>query len=128
MPLSHRVCDILRELAAARVSDFVFPGTKAMRPLSGMAMEMLVRRMGVRVFTVHGFRSSFKDWAAECTTIANEISEAALAHVTGDKVERAYRRTDALERRRELMEAWARFIEGENASNVIPLHHTTRRG
>jgi integrase len=71
--------------------------------------------------TVHGFRSSFKDWANETTSFPNELSEAALAHVTGDKVERAYRRGDALERRRELMAAWARFLEVAHAHNVVPL-------
>jgi hypothetical protein len=75
------------------------------RPLSNMAMEMLLRRMKVDV-TVHGFRSSFRDWAAEETPFAREIAEAALAHVVGDATERAYRRGDALERRRELMQAW----------------------
>ena len=85
-----------------------------------MAMEMLLRRMDA-AYTVHGFRSSFKTWATEATEFPNELSEAALAHVTGDLVERAYRRTDVLERRRELMEAWALLLDGTEIriTNVI---------
>jgi hypothetical protein len=83
--------------------------------------------MDADAFTVHGSRSSFKDWATEATTFPNEISEAALAHLTGDQVERAYRRTDALERRRELMDAWARFIEGDAVGKIVPLHFTGSR-
>ena len=75
-----------------------------------MSLSAVLRRMGLE-FTVHGFRSSFKDWATEATTFPNELSEAALAHVTGDATERAYRRGDALERRRELMAEWGRFCE-----------------
>jgi integrase len=110
VPLTMRGSDILRQLARAPTGDYVFPGSKSARPLSGMAMEMLMRRMGADDFTVHGFRSSFKTWAIETTSFPNELSEAALAHVTGSRVERAYGRTDVLERRRELMEAWALFL------------------
>ena len=120
-------------LARAPVDAFVFPGAKTGRPLSGMAMEMLLRRMDA-AYTVHGFRSSFKTWATEATSFPNELSEAALAHVTGDQVERAYRRTDVLERRRELMEAWALFLDGTemritnyfSGSQVRILHHPPR--
>ena len=72
--------------------------------------------------SIHGFRSSFKDWATETTSFPNELSEAALAHVTGDKTERAYRRGDALDRRRELMMAWAAFCGGDE--NVLQLRKT----
>ena len=78
----------------------------------------LLRRMDASAYTVHGFRSSFKTWATEETSFPNELSEQALAHVTGNQVERAYRRTDVLERRRKLMDAWARFVEG---GNVVPM-------
>jgi integrase len=73
-------------------------------------MGKTLRRMGVTGATVHGFRSSFRDWCGEETTFPREIAEAALAHVTGDKAERAYRRGDALEKRRALMDAWAAFL------------------
>jgi integrase len=89
-----------------------------------MAMEMVLRRMKVENVTVHGFRSSFRDWAGECTSFPREIAEAALAHVVGDAVERAYRRGDALERRRELMEAWGRFCEPGGFENVVRLNAT----
>ena len=74
-----------------------------------MAMDMLLRRMGSGAWTVHGFRSTFRDWAGETTEYPREIIEAALAHTVGNAVERAYRRGDALEKRRELMTAWAKF-------------------
>ncbi len=74
-----------------------------------MALELLMRRLGVKPYTVHGFCSSFRDWAGENTNFPREIAEAVLAHVVGDQVERAYRRGGALERRRELMQAWADF-------------------
>lgn len=118
VPLTDRACAILRELETIRTGDLVFPGRKKDRPMSGMAMEMLLRRMKPGDVTVHGFRSSFKVWATEATSFPNELSEAALAHVIGNQVERAYRRTDALERRREMMTAWARFLEG---GNVVPM-------
>jgi len=79
---------------------------------------MLLRRMGVDV-TVHGFRSAFRDWAGDCTQFPREIAESALAHVSGDATERAYRRSDALEKRRQLMVAWASYCEG--GTNVLPL-------
>ncbi|MEW5964185.1 MAG: integrase arm-type DNA-binding domain-containing protein [Pseudomonadota bacterium] len=91
------------------------------RPLSTMALEMLLRRMKVENATVHGFRSSFRDWAGDATHFPRELAEAALAHVAGDATERAYRRGDALDRRRELMDAWARHLEGGKAGNVVPL-------
>ena len=118
VPLTDRACAILRELEKAKTGDLVFAGRKKDHPMSGMAMEMLLRRMNPGDVTVHGFRSSFKVWATETTSFPNELSEAALAHVVGNQVERAYRRTDALERRREMMTAWARFLDG---GNVVPM-------
>jgi integrase len=109
VPLSDRAKTILEAMAAVRAGDLVFPG-RGGRPMSNMAMEMLLRRMKEDEVTVHGFRSSFRDWAAEETPFPREIAEAALAHVVGDSTERAYRRGDALERRRELMQAWADYV------------------
>jgi integrase len=74
-----------------------------------MALAMLMRRMKVEQFTVHGFRSAFRDWAGDETSFPRELAEAALAHRVGDETERAYRRSDALDRRRKLMVAWADF-------------------
>lgn len=121
VPLSCRALAILETLAEAKTSDFVFAGQKAGKPLSGMAMEMVLRRMKSEAVTVHGFRSAFRDWCGESTTFPRELAEAALAHVAGDATERAYRRGDALEKRRGLMEAWANFCEPDTGSKVIKM-------
>lgn len=85
-------------------------------------MTMLMRRMNLSHFTVHGFRSAFRDWAGDATSFPRELAEAALAHVVGDQTERAYRRSDALEKRSKLMEAWAAFCQsGNGRANVIQL-------
>ena len=104
-----------------RLSEFVLPGMRSGRPLSVMALEMVLRRMKADV-TVHGFRSAFRDWAGERTSFPREVAEAALAHLVGDAVERAYRRGDALEKRRKLMDAWSNFLDQRSRANVIPLN------
>jgi integrase len=124
VPLSARAVEILREMEQKRLSELVFPGIKPGRPLSVMALEMVLRRMNVDV-TVHGFRSAFRDWAGERTHFPREVAEAALAHLVGDAVERAYRRGDALEKRRELMDAWAGFLAQQTQSNVVRLSRGT---
>jgi hypothetical protein len=91
---------------------------QAEKSLSGMAFEMLLRRVE-SPYTAHGFRSSFRDWAGNETHFPRELAEHALAHVIGDKAEQAYRRSDALARRRELMEAWASHCTGESVENVL---------
>ena len=111
VPLSRRANEILKGLHATATDAFIFPGQKADKPLSGMAMEMLLRRMDMNGITVHGFRSAFRDWAGNDTDFARELAEAALAHVIGDHAEQAYRRGDALEKRRKLMDAWGEFCE-----------------
>jgi integrase len=119
IPLSDRVVGILREMETARSGDYVFAGQRAGKPLSGMAFEMLLRRIEAP-YTAHGFRSSFRDWAGNETVFPRELAEHALAHVIGAKAEQAYRRSDALARRRELMDAWARFCDGGAGENVLP--------
>ena len=119
VPLSARAVVILEMLVKAKTGEFVFAGRNVAGPLSGMAMEMLLRRMKIENATVHGFRSAFRDWAGNETHFARELAESALSHVIGDKAEQAYRRSDALERRRELMDAWARHCEPGNATNVV---------
>ncbi|HSH93183.1 MAG TPA: integrase arm-type DNA-binding domain-containing protein [Roseimicrobium sp.] len=111
VPLSARALEIVEKVEVLRTEgDFLFPGPRKGKPHSNMAMLALMkRRMDLEDLTIHGFRSSFRDWAGECTAFPREVAEAALAHVVGDEVERAYRRGDALEKRRELMDAWARF-------------------
>jgi integrase len=121
VPLSDRALAILENLAKAKTGEFVFGGQKAGKPLSAMAMEMVLRRMKVEGVTVHGFRSAFRDWAGNETHFPRELAEAALAHVIGDKAEQAYRRGDALEKRRALMEAWANYCEPSKIEcNVSP--------
>jgi integrase len=108
VPLSGAALEVLRQLEEVRAGVFVFPGGKAGRPLSNMAMLTLLRRMDRADLTAHGFRSTFRDWAAERTDVAREVAEAALAHTVADKVEAAYRRGDLFAKRRELMDGWAR--------------------
>jgi len=109
VPLSPAVMDVLATQKTTGGSEFVFPGTTdRTKPLSTMAMEMLLRRTGVEV-TVHGFRSTFRDWAAETTGFPHEVCEMALAHTIANKAEAAYRRGDLFEKRRDLMNAWAAY-------------------
>jgi integrase len=121
VPLSQRAINILRRLEKLKVGEFVFPGQARNKPLSNMAMEMILRRMKIEDATVHGFRSSFRDWAGNVSNFPREIAEAALAHVVGDKSEQAYRRSDALEKRRKLMEAWAAYIEPKASANIVQI-------
>jgi integrase len=121
VPLSDRAVEIIKTLAETKHSDFIFPGNKPNKPLSNMATDMLLRRMGAGEITTHGFRSSFRDWAGDRTTFPKEVAEAALAHAVGDSTERAYRRGDALEKRRKLMDAWADYLEPKGTSNIIPI-------
>jgi len=121
VPLIDRALAVLTALHETRTSEYVFPGLRRGRPLSSMSMEAVLRRMNIDA-TVHGFRSAFRDWAGERTHVPREVAEAALAHLVGDAVERAYRRGDALEKRRLLMEAWAGFLDIPNASaSVVPI-------
>ena len=127
VPLSQRALAILAPLDIGATCDFIFPGRGSKRPLSNMALEMLLRRMAVKHATVHGFRSSFRDWAGNETNFAREVAEAALGHVVGGDVERAYRRSDALEKRRKLMEAWAGYCQHKAMGEVISIHRPVRR-
>jgi integrase len=119
VPLSKRALAILEAPTSSNAKDaFVFEGQKAGRPLSNMAMLKLLERMGRSDLTVHGFRSTFRDWAAERTNFPNEVVEMALAHVVEDKTEAAYRRGDLFEKRRRLMEQWADFCARGAASSA----------
>lgn len=109
VPLSAQAVAILRSTPQLLGSPYVFPGTRPGRPLSQMAMAMLLRRMKLEGLTVHGFRSSFRDWAAEETSFPNMVAEMALAHTVSNAVEAAYRRGDLLAKRKELMQAWADY-------------------
>ena len=109
VPLSDRAIEILGERKALRQGELVFPGSLTGRPLSHMAMLRVLEAMGRGDLTAHGFRSSFRDWSAECTNFPREVCEAALAHTIESKVEAAYRRGDLFQKRRQLMAAWARY-------------------
>src|SRR6202163_2996790 len=117
VPLSARAVAILEKMKPlGQVRDgqneadaFVFPGGKPGQPLSNMAFLMLLRRMKRDDLTAHGFRSTFRDWAAERTNFPSEVAEMALAHAVSSKVEQAYRRGDLFERRRRMMTSWGTF-------------------
>jgi integrase len=119
VPLSQPVLRIMKAMQEVRDGDFVFPGRKPGKHLTVRQPLTLLRRMNVEDATVHGFRSSFRDWAAECTNFTNEVCEAALAHVIDNKVEAAYRRGDLFEKRRKLMEAWATYCAAPKAGKVV---------
>ena len=109
VPLSHRAIVILEKMKQIQTNDSIFPGAK--KGLSNMAMLQLLKRMGCDDLTVHGFRSTFRDWAAETTAYPNEVVEMALAHTIKNLAEAAYRRGDLLEKRSQLMSDWAEFCD-----------------
>lgn len=110
VPLSAAAAAILEIIGRGEPDEFIFSGATAKKSLSNMAMDMLLRRMDAGKYTVHGFRSSFKDWAANRTNYPDEVSEEALAHTIGSKVRRAYRRGEALDRRHSLLCDWAEYL------------------
>src|SRR5262249_39060477 len=114
VPLSERALKIANAMREGRNGEFVFPGRKSGKPLSGMALEMVLRRIKIDV-TVHGFRATFRDWAAERTNFPNDVCKAALAHVA------ACRRGDLFDQRRELMEAWASYCGALVKMGLIPV-------
>jgi integrase len=128
VPLSDRALAILSDVKPASDagdigSQFVFAGGKPGLPLSDMAFLMLLRRMGHGDVTAHGFRSTFRDWAAERTNIPNDVIEMALAHSVSDKTVAAYNRSDLFDRRRRLMAQWATFCTSpaQQGNNVAPI-------
>jgi integrase len=120
VPLSRRALEIAKAMSEGRNGEFVFPAQKPGKPLSGMALQMVLRRIRVDV-TVHGFRSTFRDWAAEYTDFPNEVCEAALAHVIESNAEAADRHGDLFDKRRKLMEAWASYCGALVEMGRIPL-------
>jgi integrase len=122
VPLSPRAVEIVREMIGHE-QDYLFPGSRQGKALSNMAMLNLLDRMEVEV-TVHGFRSTFRDWAAERTAFPHEVCEMALAHTIPNAAEAAYRRGDLFEKRTALMDAWAVFLDTEQPAveKVVSLH------
>ncbi len=117
--LSKQAVAVLRRVQGLGGKKWVFPGPNPKKPLSSMSMLMLLRRMKREGLTVHGFRSCFRDWAGDSTTFAREVVEAALAHSLGNKVEAAYRRSDALAKRARLMCAWADYLDKPAAAGEV---------
>lgn len=111
VPLTDQAITLLRKMATIRRGDLVFEGQSKGKPLSNMAMAMVLRRMKISA-TPHGFRSTFRTWASEKTGFQHEVCEAALAHTIGDKVVAAYQRGDLFEKRRALMVEWAKYCAG----------------
>ena len=125
VPLSNAACAVLKRLHGLH-DELVFPGTTRNRPLSNMALLVLLRRMNRSDLTVHGFRSTFRDWAAEHTDYPPEVAEMALAHSVSDKVEAAYRRGDLFEKRNHLMSAWAEYCaSAQGPAAVLSLRSAT---
>lgn len=121
VPLSPRAMELVRE-QLEREAKYVFPGQKEDQPLSNMAMLALLARMKRTDLTVHGFRSSFRDWASEQTNYPREVAEMALAHAVSDQVEAAYRRGDLFEKRKRLMADWAKYCAQRHKSGkVVPI-------
>ena len=127
VPLPLRAVEILRQMETIKLSDYVFPGQAPGKPFSNMALLTLLKRMNSaavekwvdfadkRPITAHGFRATFRTWAEEVTGSPHAVIEEAMGHQVGSQVERAYRRTDVLEKRRELMSAWANHCEPDGA-------------
>ena len=131
VPLCHPAMAIVRRMHECRQNIYVFPGMKRQRPLSNMALLALLKRMERSNLTSHGFRSTFKDWAAEQTNYPREVSEMALAHAVSDKVEAAYRRGDLFTKRQRLMEEWGRYCGSParlRINNVTPLREKKKSG
>jgi integrase len=133
VPLVERAVEIVRHMQEGRISRFVFPGQARGKPLSNMALLTLLKRMNSgaeknwidpaigRRITAHGFRATFRTWAEEVATFPHAVIEQAMGHQVGTQVERAYRRTDVLDKRRQLMDNWAQWCESEPSSNVVQL-------
>lgn len=120
VPLSDSAVAILHEMESGASGPLVFPG-RGNRALSRMALTMALRRAGGGAFTVHGFRSSFRDWAGDETTTPREVAEAALAHAVRDATEAAYRRQSAIAKRRVLMAAWCDYIDHDGSDKIVSL-------
>lgn len=127
VPLSSAAVALFREAASIKRAgtDLIFPASSG-KALSDMTLTKVLRDMDAP-FTVYGFRSTFRDWAAEQTSLPGEVAEAALAHVVPKAVEAAYRRTDFFDKRREIMESWSQFVSGGDAATILTFLPRTAR-
>jgi len=122
VPLSASALAVLARMQEKRQGAHVFPGAKEGKPLSDMSLTAVLRRMERGDLTAHGFRSTFRDWASDCTSYSREVCEMALAHAVGNAVEAAYRRGDLFEKRRALMDDWQRHCETTAPGNVLSIN------
>lgn len=120
VPLSDAALAVLEKAKAIKHTDYIFPSVRTGSPMSDMSLTMLLRRIHPGI-TAHGFRSSFRDWAAEQTTYPGEMAEMALAHTVGNKIEAAYRRGDMFERRHQMMQDWATWCDPKTRDNVVSI-------
>jgi integrase len=121
VPLSDGAMAIIEKMQASRLDGSLFPSTKPGAKISYLPLSLALKRACAEKVTMHGFRSSFRDWCAEQTAFATEVAELALAHQVGTKVEQAYLRSDLFQKRRQLAEAWAAFCAGSAWGDVVPL-------
>ena len=125
VPLTEDAISILKEMQDIKTSDYDFSGMKRNRPLSGMAFLQLLKRVERGDLTAHGFRATFRDWAAERTNYPRDVAEMALAHTIKDKAEAAYRRGDLFDKRRHMMDDWATYcatVPEEKGDNVVSIN------
>lgn len=120
VPLTDEAVALLQELKETAINEWVFPGQRPGRPISQTAMEKAAKSIGGKI-TVHGFRSTFRDWVEEETAFPDKLAEAALAHKVGDETELAYKRGDVLKKRRKLMDAWQSYSETRSNDKVVPM-------
>ncbi len=127
VPLSDAAVAVIEKMnAMPRLGDFVFPGLKEGTMLSDMSLGAVLKRMGRSGITVHGFRSTFRDWAAECTSTPAEVAELALAHTISNKTEAAYRRGNLFAKRVRLMSDWSRYCNTvQKAAEVVPMNRAS---
>jgi len=131
VPLSPAAGAIARAMLVdhhdAPPDGFLFPGPKPGEPLGADAMRAVLKRLGFGHVVTHGFRASFKSWAADETHFSDAVAEAALAHIVGDQTEQAYRRGDALEKRGLMMAAWADYCLGGKGATILPIRSSGTR-
>ncbi|MES2295353.1 MAG: integrase arm-type DNA-binding domain-containing protein [Pseudomonadota bacterium] len=125
IPLSAPAVALLHEMNKFNNGEFIFPGLKRGKPLSNMAILKLLQRMGFDHITTHGFRSTFRDWAAEQTNFPRDVAEMALAHAVENKVEAAYRRGDLFLKRAKLMEAWASYCGRTSQAGIVHIRRAS---
>jgi integrase len=127
VPLSDAAIAVLKTMHEIRQSDYIFPGFKPGQPIGADALRKLIKKLAGDPVTVHGLRSTFRDWAADCTSFPNQLAEMALSHAIPSAVEKAYRRGSMFEKRRQLMAAWADYCAGAGTEDKVIQMPSVRR-